>query len=86
MPWSLEIPDPFRKTLRTLPKDVRRSIGLELNRMIADPGGVDLRKLAGHEDEWRLRVGEYRVRLYLDKSTGTMYVQDVRPRGSAYRD
>lgn len=50
-----------------------------------DPYRVRLTKLKGVEDEWRLRVGEYRVRLGLDANNRTVYIYSVRHRREAYR-
>jgi mRNA-degrading endonuclease RelE of RelBE toxin-antitoxin system len=57
-----------------------------LRRIATDPSSGDLKKLVGTETQWRLRVGRWRMRLRFDNPTGTMYVQRVLPRGSAYRD
>lgn len=85
MPWKLVVTEGARKALRGMSKQDRQAIGQALNRMIDEPGSVDLAKLAGATDEWRLRVGQWRVRLELDNSTGTMYALRVLPRKDAYR-
>jgi mRNA-degrading endonuclease RelE of RelBE toxin-antitoxin system len=38
------------------------------------------------EDEWRLRVGDWRVRFTRERDTGVIQVLRVLPRGRAYRD
>ena len=45
----------------------------------------DVVKLSGRE-EWRLRVGDWRVRLRLDRDQLAVVVLRVLPRGRAYRD
>lgn len=52
--------------------------------MVADPPRGDIAKLVGSDDEWRLRVGEWRVRF--TRQDGIVYVLRVLPRGRAYRD
>jgi mRNA interferase RelE/StbE len=42
-------------------------------------------KLKGADEEWRLRVGDWRVRFTRD-SAGLVNVLRVLPRGRAYRD
>jgi mRNA-degrading endonuclease RelE of RelBE toxin-antitoxin system len=37
-------------------------------------------------DEWRLRVGDWRVRFQQDAETGVVDVLRVLPRGRTYRD
>jgi mRNA interferase RelE/StbE len=51
----------------------------------SDPPTGDVRKLAG-TDEWRLRVGEWRVRFERDPAQRVLYVLRVLPRGRAYRE
>lgn len=85
MPWKLIVTAGARKALREMAKEDRRAIGQALNRMIDDPASVDLTKLTGSTDEWRLRVGQWRVRLDLDNASGTMYAVRVLPRKEAYR-
>ena len=44
-------------------------------------------RLQGEEPpQWRLRVGDWRVRFRFESATSTMFVQRVLPRGRAYRD
>jgi mRNA interferase RelE/StbE len=43
----------------------------------------DVATLAGADDEWRLRVGDWRVRFTRDDH-GTVQVLRVLPRGRAY--
>lgn len=51
----------------------------------ADTGYGDVRKLEGTDREYRLRVGEWRVRFDLTDDNA-MLVLRVLPRGGAYRD
>jgi mRNA interferase RelE/StbE len=56
-----------------------------LDRLIGDPAAGDVVKLAGVDDEWRLRVGDWRVRFTRDDEQ-IVHVLRVLPRGRAYRD
>jgi mRNA interferase RelE/StbE len=62
----------------------RRIIGA-LDRLTDDPPTGDVVKLA-NTNEWRLRVGDWRVRFERDAETGVVNVLRVLPRGRAYRD
>jgi mRNA interferase RelE/StbE len=64
---------------------VRERIYEALDRLVADPPAGDVVRLTGSE-EWRLRVGEWRVRFGLDREARTVVVLRVLPRGRAYRD
>ena len=48
------------------------------------PAG-DVKRLAGRRGEYRLRVGGWRVLFGCDDSARLIRVQDVRPRGDAYK-
>lgn len=64
---------------------MRRRITDALDRLVDDPPVGDVVKLSGRE-EWRLRVGDWRVRLRLDRDQLAVVVLRVLPRGRAYRD
>jgi len=48
--------------------------------------GRDVQKLRGKPNEWRLRVGDWRIRFGLDASARIVVILRVLPRGRAYRD
>ena len=73
------------RDLRRLDPDVRRRIVAALDRLVGDPPHGDVKKLQGSADEWRLRVGDWRVRFTLDDTTGGLYVLSIELRGRAYR-
>ena len=85
MPWRLFLTRRAEKDLGDVPPQDRESLRRALSRLTTDPAGSDLRKLAGREDEWRLRVGRWRAILQLDTAAGTMTVLRVLPRSEAYR-
>jgi mRNA-degrading endonuclease RelE of RelBE toxin-antitoxin system len=72
-----------RETLRKLPQKMRQRIGAALQKVASGAGG-DVRKLAGRPDEYRLRVGDYRVLFHYD-DPDVIVVTDVIQRKDAYR-
>jgi mRNA-degrading endonuclease RelE of RelBE toxin-antitoxin system len=56
----MEIKDEAKAKLRALPEDIRREIGQRLHLLQRDFSG-DVKKLQGSKNQYRLRVGEYRV-------------------------
>lgn len=56
---------------------------MRLNGFLIHPNQVDVRKLEGKKDYWRLRVGIYRVILWAQKDI--LYVMRIRHRREAYR-
>ncbi len=69
--------------MRKLDRPVQRRVIEALDRLVAEPPQGDVVKLAGAEDEWRLRVGDWRVRFMRDDD-GAVKVLRVLPRGRAY--
>ncbi|MGH2603135.1 MAG: type II toxin-antitoxin system RelE family toxin [Dehalococcoidia bacterium] len=57
-----------------------------LEQLLVDFGSGDAKKLAGRPNEWRLRVGRWRVILELDNQAGLINATRVLPRDRAYRD
>jgi mRNA interferase RelE/StbE len=83
--WRVEITPPARRDLRRVDPPVRQRVLDALDRLVADPPTGDVIKLQGRE-EWRLRVGDWRVLLRLDHEQLAVHVLRVLPRGRAYRD
>jgi mRNA interferase RelE/StbE len=81
--WSYVITPPARRELRRLDRPVQRRIIDALDRFVADPRAGDARKLAS-SNEWRLRVGDWRVRFSFDDDAHVIVVAHVLPRGRAY--
>lgn len=80
--WSYEITPRARRDLRRLDPPVQRRVIRALEAFAADPQAGDTRKLDGAE--WRLRVGDWRVRFSFDADRRTIVVARVLPRGRAY--
>ena len=69
------------KTLKRLPRQERERL---LDAIATLPAG-DVRPLQGLPGEWRLRVGDWRVRFRRDDDGRVMDVVLVAARGSAYK-
>lgn len=84
--WRLEFASRARRDLKRLDPPIARRILAGIEGLIDDPPSGDRRKLTGHDDEWRLRVGDWRVRFTRHADTQMLVIQRVLPRGRAYRD
>jgi len=73
------------RDLRHLDLEERRQILAALDRLVANPPPGDIRELQGAREEWRLRVGEWRVRFSPAPSATTIVVLRVTHRRDAYR-
>ena len=84
-PWRVVITERAERELKHLARKEQSRIRSAIDALAAGPGG-DLRKLQGREDEWRLRVGAWRVRFRMDFKARVVVILRVLPRGSAYHD
>ena len=84
MSWQLTYSQRVARDLRGLNPTIARRVANALQRL-AETGRGDLDRLQGQDQEWRLRVGAWRVRLTLDHRTNTIHVYRVLHRREAYR-
>ena len=73
---------PARSAALGCPVAVRIVEALE---RLATTGQGDVQRLRGTTDEWRLRVGDWRVRFRYDTAADTIEVLHILPRGESYR-
>lgn len=67
------------KQISTLDKIMKQRVKKAIEKL---PDG-DIRKLAGFKNDYRLRVGDYRI--LFSKSGDTITIKDVLPRGQVYK-
>lgn len=70
-----------KKFLDGLPVQERRRVVSAIEQL---PNGGDIKRLKGHEDLLRLRVGEYRIIYTVDNGALIVYVIDAGNRGQIY--
>lgn len=85
MTWKIELTGPARRDLRRLDRQVAARVVATLQRLAETQRG-DVIRLTSTEPEWRLRVGDWRVRFVYDFDRHVIRVERVLPRGRAYRD
>jgi mRNA interferase RelE/StbE len=81
---KLVITEKAEKDLSRLDKKICRRIRDTLEKLFINPGSVDLIKMHGFSDRWRLRVGNYRVLLKITGKEVTVYALRVKHRREAY--
>lgn len=82
-PWALSYAKRAEKDIGRLDPQVRSRVFAALERLAADDPAIDIRKLTS-VDDWRMRVGDWRVRFTRDRAARTIHVTHVLPRGRAY--
>lgn len=71
--------------MERLSPDMRSRILEKIEGLLIDPPSGDIVKLQGARDEYRLRVGDWRVIFNRDAVERTVEIRAVHPRGRAYR-
>lgn len=71
-----------KKFIDKLPMKERRRIVSAIEQL---PNGDDIKKLKGHSDLLRLRVGDYRIIYTIDDGKCIVYVIDAGNRGEIYK-
>lgn len=72
------------KDILKLSSDYQQKVDVALEKYLASPEILDLKKLKGQKSHWRIRVGVYRIILLITREEDTTYVLRVRHRQKAY--
>jgi mRNA interferase RelE/StbE len=84
--WVWKVSPPAERDIRRLDRPVRQRIFDALDRFTTTYPHGDVVRLQGIDPpEYRLRVGDWRVRFRPDLVSNTIFVLRVLPRGEAYR-
>ncbi len=71
-----------KKFIDRLPLNERKRVVSAIEQL---PNGEDIKKLKGHDDLLRLRVGNYRIIYTVDNGKLIVYVIDIDNRGEIYK-
>jgi mRNA interferase RelE/StbE len=73
------------RDLRRLSPEIHDRVIRALQRLAGNPRPAGCRKLTGTANDWRIRVGDYRVVYDVDDTARTVRVNRVRHRREVYR-
>lgn len=79
--YQIFIKKKAKKFIDKLPINERRRVVNAIERL---PNGEDIKKIKGHDDLLRLRVGSYRIIYSVDNGKCIIYVIDAGNRGEIY--
>ncbi|MDJ0531094.1 MAG: type II toxin-antitoxin system RelE/ParE family toxin [Xenococcaceae cyanobacterium MO_207.B15] len=86
--WKVEYTKRFLKELSSLPKDIQSRIESIVFSELESGNPFDLgylSKMKGYKDKYKIRVGDYRIGLTLDKKNQTIICQRVAHRREIYQ-
>jgi mRNA interferase RelE/StbE len=79
--FTLIYSDSVRKTLKKLPKDRQIEIVKKLDLLPINPMLLDIVKMKGYENTYRIRIGKYRVIIVVDFAKRLIKVVKLDVRG-----
>lgn len=82
--YAVELKPSARKELERLPVKVLERMFPRLEALAEEPRPSGCRKLKGGQQEWRIRVGDYRVVYTIDDRKLRVSVTRIRHRSEAY--
>ena len=85
MKWNLEWRPRAVADLAGLHPQIRQRVADAIERLAETGRREGLRKLRGRDAEWRMRVGDWRIRLKFDYSNNVLTVVRVQHRREVYR-
>ena len=73
------------KDLKKLPGEIFQRIITHIKSLAETPRPPGCRKITGTKNDWRIRVGDYRIIYEVDDNVRVVKVMRVRDRREAYR-
>jgi mRNA interferase RelE/StbE len=84
--WQVIIHRKAEKIIKRLDGDILERIRRAIRSLANDPRPSDVKKLAGYDNLYRIRVGDWRIVYAIEDDRLIVLVLEISPRGSAYRD
>jgi len=83
--YTVRIERSAEREMDRLPNDRFDQIAARIRALAADPRPPGCRKIVGSRNDWRIRVGPYRVVYEIDDQAREVRVNRVRSRAQVYR-
>lgn len=84
--YQIEIKRDAQRTIKRLPRPLLRRITAAIEDLAAEPRPHGCKKLAGLDNHYRIRVGDWRISYAVYDDRLLVLVVEVSPRGDAYRN
>ncbi len=85
MSYRVIVPKPVQKQLNSLPDTVRERVLRRIVALKENPRPPGCVKLKGYEDEYRIRIGNYRVRYEVRDEESIVLLLHCKHRRDVYR-
>ncbi len=85
MPHSISLRPAATRDLKALSPEVLARVEKAIARLQINPRPPAAKKLVGYENEWRVRVGDYRILYVVDDGSHQIVIARIAHRREAYR-
>jgi mRNA interferase RelE/StbE len=85
MPYELYIERRAEKDLKKLETALFSEIVAKIKGLVDNPHPQGSKKIAGSHNDWRIRIGNYRVLYEIDNKTKKIKIMRVKHRREVYR-
>jgi len=82
--YTVEVKPTVRKELDALPDNVLARVIAKLESLSVSPRPAGCKKLKGYKDQWRIRVGDWRVVYIIDDTEQLVSVTRIAHRREVY--
>jgi mRNA interferase RelE/StbE len=86
MSYAVIIPKPTQKQIDKLPEDIRVVVTERIILLGDEPRPSGVVKLKGTDHEYRIRIGDYRVRYEIDDKAAIVLILHCKHRKDVYKD
>ncbi len=86
--WKVEYTKRFLKELAAMPLEIQRRVELIVFQELESDNPFELgyiEKLKGYTDKYKIRVGDYRIGITIERETETLICQRIAHRKDIYR-
>ena len=85
MSYQIIIPKPVQKQLKKLPSTIYSQVIPKISNLQENPRPQGVKKLKGFDNEYRIRIGDYRIRYEINDSEKVLILLSCRHRRDAYK-
>jgi mRNA interferase RelE/StbE len=82
--YSVEVKPPARKELEALPNNMLARVIQKIESLGEAPRPAGCKKLKGYKDQWRVRVGDWRMVYIIDDAAKLIRVTRIAHRREVY--
>jgi len=85
MDYRVVIPKPVLKIFGSIPQKDKARIFTKLQVLEINPNPIGSLKLEGYENQFRVRVGDYRIRYLINNKESEIAILDIAHRKEIYK-